>query len=127
VQTLVSFTSYLHERAEESRHNESVSFSIAILGAVLLVGGILETVTTTSNTQWFLFLPYQLTETTGLLGMALTVVGLALLIFGIGLAIYYSSQRVWYFDELKKAYSLEEAKLRSKSKKKSVGAKKKPK
>lgn len=120
MQPLISFTGYLHERAEESRHNESISFSIAILGAVLLVGGILETVTTTSNTQWFLIFPYQLTETSGLLGMVLTVVGLVLSIFGIGFAIYYSAQRHWYFDELKKAYSLEEDKLRSKRKKKKV-------
>ena len=125
--TLIDFNNYLHERAEESRHNESVSFSIAILGAVLLVGGILETVTTTSNPQWFLFFPYQLTETTGLLGTALTVIGLALLIFGIGLAIHYSSQRVWYFDELKKAYSIEEDKLRSKRKKESTSERMKPK
>ncbi len=121
---MISFTSYLHERAEESRHNESVALLIGVLGAVLLVGGILVTVTTTSNIQWFLFLPYHLTENHGLLGMALTVVGFVSLIFGIGLAIHYASQRAWYFDELKKAYGLEEGKLRSQSKKKSALAKK---
>ncbi len=120
---MIGFTNYLHERAEESRHNESVSLLIGVLGAVLLIGGILVTVTTTSNMQWFLFLPYHLTETHGLLGMGLTVVGFVALIFGIGLAIHYASQRSWYFDELKKTYSLEEDKLRSQSKKKSSRAK----
>ncbi|NIR87298.1 hypothetical protein GWO13_06900 [Candidatus Bathyarchaeota archaeon] len=124
---MISFASYLHERAEEARHNESVSLSIVVLGAVLFVGGILETAMTTSNMQWLLFLPYQLTSPPGLLGIALTVVGLALAVFGIGLAIHYSSQRAWYFDELKKTYSLQEDKLKSKKKKKSVRTKKRSK
>ncbi len=121
---MIDFTNYLHERAEESRHNESISLLIGVLGAVLLVGGILVTVTTTSNIQWFLFLPYHLTETHGLLGMGLTVIGFVSLIFGIGLAIHYASQRSWYFDELKTAYSSEEDKLRSQSKKRSSRKKK---
>lgn len=121
---MISFTNYLHERAEESRHNESVSLLLGVLGTVLLVGGILETSITASNMQWFLFFPYHLSETSGVLGLGLTVVGFVLFIFGIGLAIHYASQRAWYFDELRRAYSVEEGNLKSKGKKKSVGAKK---
>jgi len=120
---LISFTSYLHERAEESRHSESISLLIAVLGAVLFVGGISVTLATTSSTQWFLIIPYQLNETSGVLSVTLTVVGLPLLVFGFGLAIHYSSQRGWYFEELKKAYFLEEDKMRTKSKKNELAKK----
>lgn len=115
--SLMDFTSYMHERADESRHNASLSFSTAILGTVLLVGGVLVTVVTTTSPQWILFFPYQLTsDPRGLLGMTLTVVGLALLILGIGLAIHYASQRLWYLRELKNVYAIEESKLKSKRK-----------
>jgi len=30
---------YLHEKAEESRHNENVGYMIILAGVVLLVGG----------------------------------------------------------------------------------------
>ena len=123
----MDFTSYLHERADESRHNTSLSFSIAILGTVLFVGGILETVMTASSPQWILFFPYQLTsDPRGLLGIALTVVGVALLILGIGLAIHYASQRVWYIRELKAVYVVKENKLKSKGKRKSSRKRKSP-
>ncbi len=123
---MMDFTSYLHERVDESRHSTSLSFSIAILGTVLLVGGVLVTVMTTSSPQWILFFPYQLTsDPRGLLGMALTVVGLVLLILGIGLAIHYASQRLWYLRELKVRYVVEENKLKSKRKRR-FSRKKKP-
>ncbi len=121
---MISFTSYLHERAEESRHKESISLLIAVLGAVLFVGGVIVTLATTSSSEWLLIIPFQLNEASGVLGLTLTVAGLPLLVFGIGLAINYSSQREWYFDELKKAYHLQEDKLKSKSKQKPVSAKK---
>ena len=117
MQTLTSFTGYLHERADESRHNTTLSFSVAILGTVLLVGGILETIMTASSLQWILFFPYQLTsDPRGLLGLVLTVVGLALLVLGVGLAIHYASQRLWYLQELRLVYGVEENKLKSKKK-----------
>lgn len=43
----------LHEKAKESRHNEMFAYSMFITGAIFFVGGVLETVTTTSNPTGF--------------------------------------------------------------------------
>jgi len=39
----MSFEEYLHEKAAESRHKESVGFSLIVLGITLLIGGLLIT------------------------------------------------------------------------------------
>jgi uncharacterized membrane protein SpoIIM required for sporulation len=40
------FSEYLHEKTEESRHNETISYLIIIIGSVFFVGGLLETIIT---------------------------------------------------------------------------------
>ena len=50
---------YLHEKAEESRHNETLAYLMFMAGAIFFVGGLLETVVTTENPDWFLFFPIQ--------------------------------------------------------------------
>ena len=78
------FSEYLHEKAEESRHNETIGYLIAILGSVFFVGGLLVTVTQVENPEWFLIIPYHLTpHPYSLLGLSLTSVGTALLVIGI--------------------------------------------
>jgi len=59
----MSFRDYLHEKTEESRHNESVAYLMFLAGAVFFVGGILETlslakVILVEDPEWFLFIPY---------------------------------------------------------------------
>lgn len=107
------FSEYLHEKAEESRHNETVSYLIVLIGSVYFVGGMLATVTTVENPEWFLIIPYHLTpHPYSLLSLTLTSVGIALLIIGICLGIHYARERVWYIGEMHKAHSMEEAKLK---------------
>lgn len=36
----MSFSDYLHEKAEESRHNETVGYLIIIVGSIFFVGGL---------------------------------------------------------------------------------------
>jgi len=55
------FSEYLHEKAEESRHNETIGYLITIIGSIFFVGGLLETVITVENPEWFLIIPYHLT------------------------------------------------------------------
>jgi len=111
---MLGFSYYLHEKAEESRHNESVGFLIAILGSVFLIGGMLQTLVTVQRPQWFLIFPYQLGSSPyDFLGLSFTILGVALFMGGIVLGVYYASQRSWYFNALKESYRLEEEKLRA--------------
>jgi len=111
------FSEYLHEKAEESRHNETVGYLIIVIGSIILVGGLLVTVTTVENPEWFLIFPDHLTpHPYSLLGLSLTSIGLVLLCLGVGVSIHYARERGWYMRELQKAHATEEQKLRAKKK-----------
>ncbi|MEM3616394.1 MAG: hypothetical protein QXN95_02350 [Candidatus Bathyarchaeia archaeon] len=112
------FSEYLHEKAEESRHNETIGYLITIIGSILFVGGLLETVITVENPEWFLIIPYHLTSHPySLLGLSLTLAGMVLLILGIALSIHYARERAWYMKQLQKAHAIEELKLKGKEEK----------
>jgi membrane protein implicated in regulation of membrane protease activity len=112
----MSFKEYLHEKAEESRHNETLAYLTFIGGAVFFVGGVLETLILPGTPQWLLFLPYYSEPRTGaVLGLTLIITGLAMIVFGIASGINYSSDRRWYMRELHKANSLEEVLMQDKS------------
>ena len=117
---MLSFSYYLHEKAEESRHSESVAYIIAMMGSVFLVGGIIQTLVTVQRPQWFLIFPYQLGASPyDFLGLGFTLLGVSLFLGGIILGVHYAAQRIWYTNALKDAYRFEEEKLRGKAKDKS--------
>lgn len=105
----MSFRDYLHEKAEESRHNETLAYLMFLAGAIFFVGGVLETLSLAENPKWFIFIPYHTSPITGaVLGLALIMSGFTLIIFGIVAGLNYSRDRGWYMRELCKATSLEQ-------------------
>ncbi|MEA2090252.1 MAG: hypothetical protein U9O89_05790 [Thermoproteota archaeon] len=117
----MSLRDYLHERAEESRHNETLAYLMFVAGAVFFTAGVLETINTTDNPQWFLFIPYHVEFVPStLLSLSLTLSGLSLLIYGVIAGLNYSHERAWYIEELHKAHSLENSKIMRKKRKKAT-------
>jgi len=99
---IVSGMDYVHENVEESRHNETLAYLMFVAGAIFFVGGLLETVITTENPDWFLFFPYKITpHAYSLLGLFMVLSGFMLLVLGIVLCIYYVLDRAFYLDQLK--------------------------
>jgi len=114
----MSFREYLHEKAEESRHNETCAYLMFLAGTMLFVGGILETLNLNvgKDPHWFVFIPYYTEPFAGaILGLTLIISGLSLIVFGIVAGLTYSRDRGWYMEELRKANSAEDALMHSKS------------
>lgn len=112
----MSFRDYLHEKAEESRHNETLAYLMFLAGVIFFVGGILETLSLADDPVWFLFIPYHTEPYVGaVLGLALIISGFSLIIFGIAAGINHSRDRSWYMHELRKANSLEDVLVHKKS------------
>ena len=112
----MSFREYLHEKAEESRHNETLAYLMFVAGAVFFIGGMLESLSLGQNPSWFLFIPYAAGTTAGsFLGLTLIISGGSLIIFGIAAGINYSHDRGWYMQELRKAASTDEVMTGKKS------------
>jgi hypothetical protein len=108
----MSLIDYLHEKAAESRHNETLSYLVFLAGAVFYVGGVLETLSLSVQPQWFLFVPYQTSPIEGaILGLALVICGICFVIVGITAGIGFAHSRSWYIGELQNANSAHEAKL----------------
>jgi len=122
----MSFRDYLHEKAAESRHKETLAYLMFLAGTIFFIGGILETLSLAESPKWFLFIPYHTEPHAGaVLGLALIMSGLSLIIFGIVAGMNFSRDRVWYMQELRKANSIEELMLSKKSGKVSVKRKRK--
>ncbi|MEM3577310.1 MAG: hypothetical protein QXX51_02490 [Candidatus Bathyarchaeia archaeon] len=112
----MSFREYLHEKAEESRHNETLSYLMFIAGAIFFVGGFLETLSLPGEPQWFIFIPYHVRPLAGaVVGLTFIISGIALAFFGIAAGLSYSRDRNWYMQELRKASSVEELAMMEKA------------
>lgn len=104
----MSVREYLHEKAEESRHNEMFAYMMFIAGTVFFIGGILETLATTINPEWFLIFPYETSaQPHSILGLSLTWGGLTMIILGVIIGIFYARDRAWYMKELYRVHSPE--------------------
>jgi len=99
---------YLHEKAEESRHNETLGFLIMVIGVNLMVGGVLATVVSVENPDWLLFIPYKFNSNPySLVGLSFAIIGLVLLVLGVVFSVHSALQRSLYMDRLKETQKLE--------------------
>jgi hypothetical protein len=106
---------YVHKKIEESRHNEILAYLMFMAGAIFFVGGLLETIVTTENPNWFLFFPYKITpHAYSLLGLFMVLCGFMLLVSGIVLCFHYASDRAFYLNQLKEV-SVNKKNLKSKT------------
>jgi hypothetical protein len=104
----MSIQDYLHEKAEESRHNEIIAYMMFLAGSVFFVGGVLSSLGMGREPNWFLFIPYIADSTeVMLLEVALLLTGLLLIFSGIGVGMHYYRDRGWYMRELGKANNAE--------------------
>ena len=92
----------MHEKAAESRHNETQAYLLITVGVVLFSVGTLETIMATDTPNWFLLIPYCITPSPNhLLGLFFTLAGLASVVSGVILGVKYRMDRSQYLNELK--------------------------
>ena len=104
----MSIQDYLHEKAEESRHNETMAYMMFLAGSMFFVGGILSSMGMGREPNWFLFIPYLADPTEALfLEIAFLAVGLFLIVAGIVTGLHFYRDRGWYMSELGKANNAE--------------------
>jgi hypothetical protein len=102
----MSIQDYLHEKAEESRHNEIIAYLMFLAGSMFFVGGILSSLGTGREPSWFLFVPYLAGSTQMLvLEIAFLTAGFLLIVGGIGTGVHHYRDRSWYMRELGKAHN----------------------
>jgi len=104
----MSIQDYLHEKAEESRHNEIIAYIVFLAGSVFFVGGILSSLSMGREPNWLLFIPYIADSTPlMLLELVFLLTGLSLIFSGIGVGVHHYRDRSWYMREMGKANNAE--------------------
>jgi uncharacterized membrane protein len=104
----MSIQDYLHEKAEESRHNEVIAYMMFLAGAVFTVGGIISSLSFNEAPNWVLFVPFFTGFTEGMfLELLFLVLGVSLIVVGIAAGLHYCRDRSWYMKELCKANTVE--------------------
>ena len=99
----MSIHDYLHEKAAESRHNETLAYIMFLVGSVFFVGGILSSLVMSQETSWFLFIPYIADFTEAMfLELSFLLIGIFLCVAAIAAGLHYYRARNWYLEELSK-------------------------
>jgi hypothetical protein len=95
-------TGLLWDKIQESRQNETISYLIFIGGSILFTGAFIDTITSTENLNWFLFIPYRLgSQNINFVNLFMELCGFMFLTIGISSSIYYKLNKEHYLKYLK--------------------------
>ena len=95
-------TGLVWDKIQESRQNQTISYLIFIGGSILFTGGFIDTITSTGNLSWFLFIPYKLgSQNYNYVNLFMELCGFMFLTIGIFSSIYYKFNREYYLRYLK--------------------------
>ena len=93
---------FVWDRIQESRKNQIISYLILITGVTFFSGGFLETITSSGNPTWLLFIPYKLEPLTqNFVSLFILISGFMFSILGLSSCIYYKFDRECYFNLIK--------------------------
>jgi hypothetical protein len=111
----LSYTDWLHRKADESAHNEVLAFLTVVLGINLAVGGLIVTIIMLGGPNFLVFLTQRPVDLSVALGPVLTFVGFFVTCVGFVLTFYHDRKRAWYQGEMEKSSIYEKAKSGAKS------------
>jgi hypothetical protein len=103
----MSVQDYLHEYAEESRHNEAVAYVTFLAGSIFFVGGFLSALSGSKEPSWFLLFPVSAFVQGLFLEVIFLGVGLFLIVAGLALGVHHNRDRSFYLEQLRAAHNQE--------------------
>jgi hypothetical protein len=111
----LSYTDWLQRKADESAHNEVLSFLVVILGINIAVGGLIVTIIMIGGPNFFSFITQQPINMSIALGPVLTFIGFLITSVGFVLTFYHDRKRAWYQSEMQKSSIYEKKKTGAKT------------
>ncbi|MGD0027747.1 MAG: hypothetical protein ABSC91_02275 [Candidatus Bathyarchaeia archaeon] len=111
----MSYEDWLQRKADESAHNEILSFLTVVAGINISMGGLIVTIMILGGPNFLLFLTQQPITVSVALGPILTFLGFIIAASGFVLTFYHSRKRSWYLGEVQKSNIFEKKKDESKT------------
>jgi hypothetical protein len=107
----LSFEDWLYRKSEQNAHSEILAFLMVVLGVNILIGGLVVTTITVGQVPPLFSMFSQSLNSSGVLGLVLTLVGFCLLCAGFILVVYYDRERSWYLGEIEKSTQIKNRKI----------------
>lgn len=107
----MSFEDWLYRKSEQNAHSEILAFLMVVLGVNILIGGLVVTTITVGQVSPLFSMFSQSLNSSGVLGLVLTLVGFCLLCAGFILVVYYDRERSWYLGEIEKSTQIKNRKI----------------
>lgn len=111
----MSFTDWLQRKADESSHNEIISFMIVVLGMNIAIGGLIVTTIMIGEPNFFSLFTQQPINMSVALGPILALVGFFLAAIGFILTFHHDRKKSWYLGQIRKSDMFTKKKDRAKT------------